>query len=496
MTIDADTSPKPGANDASAIGPSLYVDLDGTLIQSDLLIESAVGLVKADPASLWCVPGWLAQGRPMLKRQLAERAMPEASELPYRPEVLAYLREQRDQGRQLILATAADCPAAERVAEHLGLFDDVLATDGQTNLKGKAKLEAIRKHADGQPFAYMGDSSADEPIWAEADERLMAGGNEKLYQRVTSDGGACRAFEMQGPAWGALLAGMRPRQWVKNGLLLVPMLAGHAVTAGNLLSVFWGIVCFCLAASSIYLVNDTLDVHADRTHPTKSRRPIASGRLPIPTAIAAVPVLMGTALLFAAVFLPIEFLGWLVAYLVVTVLYSTTLRSRLLLDVITLAGLYALRIFAGGAVVQITPSFWLLTLSIFLFLSLGFLKRYAELRNMADEAATQPGEPARHTERGYLPEDRGLIQLMGVVSGYAGAVILCLYLNDPISKELYAKPAMLWPVVPLFVYWVSRIWLIAQRGHMNEDPVAWAVGDRVSWALVFGVMLLAMLASG
>lgn len=497
-TTDADPAPgiTPGIASGTTAAPTLYVDLDGTLIQSDLLVESAIGLVKTDATSLWSVPGWWMQGRAVLKRQLTERAMPDPEELPYRPEVLAYLNGQRAAGRRLVLATAADRQAADRVAEHLGLFDDVLASDGQHNLKGRAKLEAIRQHSGGHAFAYLGDCAADEPIWAEASERLIAGGTPALAQRVQRDGGGCTVVVERGPVVGALFAAMRPRQWVKNGLLFVPMLAGHAVTADNVLSVFIGVLCFCLAASSIYLVNDTLDVHADRTHPTKSRRAIAAGRLSILHAVAAVPLLIVTALLVSVFFLPWAFLGWLLTYLVVTLLYSVNLRSRMLVDVIALAGLYALRIFAGGAVVGIVPSFWLLTLSIFLFLSLGFLKRYAELRNMADQATAHPEEPARHTERSYTPEDRGLIQLMGVVSGYAAAVVLCLYLNDPISTKLYAKPALLWPVVPLFLYWISRIWLIAQRGKMNEDPVAWAVGDRVSWVLVLGVMLLAMLASG
>ncbi len=497
MTGPAATpTPDASAPPSTSGGATLYVDLDGTLIQSDLLVESAIGLVKTDPAALWSLPGWLMQGRAVLKRRLTDRAMPDPAELPYRPQVLDYLRGQRAAGRRLILATAADRRAADRVADHLGLFDGILASDGHHNLKGSAKLEAIREHAAGQPFAYLGDCAADEPIWAAAGERLMAGGDAKLHRRVTRDGQACTVLAERGPVMAALFVAMRPRQWVKNGLLFVPMLAGHAVTAENLLSVFIGIVCFCLAASSIYLVNDTLDVHADRTHPTKSRRPIPAGRLSIPHALAAVPILILASLLISAVFLPWAFLGWLVTYLVVTLLYSVNLRSRLLIDVITLAGLYALRIFAGGAVVDISPSFWLLTLSIFLFLSLGFVKRYAELRSIADEEATTHAASTRHSDRSYTPEDRGLIQLMGVVSGYAAAIVLCLYLNDPISTELYARPELLWPVVPLFLYWISRIWLIAQRGRMNEDPVAWAVGDRLSWVLGLTVLLLAMLASG
>ncbi|MEM9913771.1 MAG: UbiA family prenyltransferase [Planctomycetota bacterium] len=491
MTGSADNP----TTDPATAQPTLYVDLDGTLIQSDLLVESAISLVKNDASALWSVSGWLMQGRAVLKQALTRRALPDPAELPYRAEVLNYLQAQKANGRRLVLATAADRLAADRVAQHLGLFDDVLASDGQTNLKSAAKRNAIQEHAVGQPFAYLGDCVADLPIWAEASERLLAGGTPKLRRRVEQDHGDCTVLVERGPVFGALLAAMRPRQWVKNALLFVPMLAGHAVTADNLLSVFLGVVCFCLAASSIYLINDTLDVHADRTHPTKSRRPIAAGRLSIVHAVAAVPVLMALALVIALIFLPFAVLGWLLTYLVVTLLYSVNLRGRLLVDVITLAGLYALRIFAGGAVVGITPSFWLLTLSIFLFLSLGFLKRYAELHNMADEQTAHPDEPARHTERGYLPEDRGLIQLMGVVSGYAAAIVLCLYLNDPTSTELYARPALLWPVVPLFLYWVSRIWLIAQRGNMNEDPVAWAVGDRVSWLMVLSVMLLAMLAA-
>lgn len=471
--------------------PTLYVDLDGALVCTDILIESVVASVKSDPKTLLLIPGWMIKGRPALKRGLAARAMPPVESLPYRPEVIEYLRRRRETGR-LVLATAADRSVAERIAEHLGLFDDVLATEPGVNLKGAAKLRAIREHAGDEPFAYLGDSTADLPIWAEASERLLAGGTPSLQRRVEADGKPARPL-VHRPAIGpALFAAMRPRQWIKNGLLLAPILAGHAVTLGNFASVLVGIVCFSLAASSVYLINDVLDVNADRSHPSKSRRAIASGRLSLLHAIAASPVFIGLAILLALVCLPLAFVGWLLAYLAITFLYCVYLRSRLLLDVITLAGLYTLRVFAGGAVVDIQPSFWLLTLAVFLFLSLGFLKRFAELHNSVDQATVDVKHPSA---RNYTPADRGLLQTMGVVSGYAAAVVLCLYLNDPTSRELYTRPAILWLVVPLLLYWVSRAWLFAQRGKMNEDPVAWAVGDRVSWLFVVTTFVLAWLAT-
>jgi 4-hydroxybenzoate polyprenyltransferase/phosphoserine phosphatase len=468
----------------------LFVDLDGTLISSDVLVESAIGLLRMHPASLFSILGWLLQGRPTLKLRLAERAMPDIAALPYRESVLQILREQRDQGRRIYLATAADRLIAEAVGRHLDLFDGVIATDRSDNCKGAAKLQAIRQIVGQEPFAYMGDASADLPIWAKAQEAIVVSASRELQKRAAAGGAKVQAIDGGKGQLLPLLEAMRPMQWVKNLLLFTPMLAGHLVTTANVLVVLMGFVCFCLAASSIYLVNDVLDMHADRRHRTKCRRPIASGRLRIFTALGVWPILLVASLVLSLAVMPGVFTSMLLAYLATTLLYSLEFRQRLLLDVVVLAGLYTLRIFAGAVVILILPSFWLLAMSGLLFLSLAFLKRYVELCTMGPQETDEPANSRR-----YIYRDREAIGSIGIASGFASAIVLCLYVHSDNVTVLYSDPTMLWPIVPLFLYWISRIWIIAGRGRMADDPVAWTITDRVSWIVGLLAVLLTMLAA-
>jgi len=267
---------------------------------------------------------------------------------------------------------------------------------------------------------------------------------------------------------------LRVNQWVKNLLVFVPIVVDHRLLEPALFSAAaTAFVAFCLAASGAYVLNDLLDRQADRTHQTKRQRPFAAGELsPLHGWLLLVP-LVGGSVLLAAVALPPHFLGLLLLYLVVTTAYSTWLKRLAVLDVLLLAGLYTLRVLAGGAATGVAPSAWLLAFAMFLFLSLAFLKRYAEMREAGSAGPTN--------RRGYRPGDVPWLASMGGASGYLSVLVLALYLNSEQVVALYRHPILLWLVCPLLLYWTGRLWLRANRGEIHEDPIVATVYDPVSY---------------
>lgn len=480
--------------DTAVAETPLFVDLDGTLIASDVTYESVLGGIKRQPGLALRLPWLLIHGRAALKRELAREVNSDAKLLPYRPEMLKFLRQQRDAGRRVILATASDRHFAEAVAKVVGLFDDVLASDGHINLKGPNKLTAIqaycREHGYAQ-FAYAGDAMADLPIWrAAAEVHVVSPG--PLVRAATRS--LDKPIHLHAPRQGVVTAAvraMRPQQWIKNLLLFVPLLLSHQF--GNLEKVIAcciGIVAFSACASAVYVLNDLLDVESDRHHPRKRNRPFASGEFPIHYGL---PLSLGL-LVFSAglslATLPIAFLGYLGLYLLVNFLYSFWLKQKLVLDVLLLGGMYALRIVVGGVATEIWPvSEWLAAFSIFLFTSLAFAKRHSELARLAGEEAEAPHG------RGYVIGDLSMIESVGPTSGYLAVLVLALYINSENMKELYERPGALWLICPLMLYWITRLWFAVKRGELHEDPLVYAVRDRVSILVGICIVALAIVAT-
>jgi 4-hydroxybenzoate polyprenyltransferase/phosphoserine phosphatase len=469
-------------------GVPLFVDLDGTLVATDLLWESVLELARTRPHHIWRLPLWLLEGRSNLKRRAAELIELEVETLPYRPEVLEYLRRRREEGRPIVLATASEERLARAVAGHLGLFDAVLASDGRINLKGTAKLEAIRGWCgpDGR-FDYMGDSRADLPIWSAARRPILVGPGRRLLDRTRRLGVEGEVVDTPGGAARQALRAARPHQWAKNALLFVPLITAHRwfdwAALGRALVAF---VAFSLAASSAYLLNDLLDLRFDRRHPSKRRRPLASGRLSITVAAVLSAGLLAGSLAISAALTP-AFLGMVLLYLALTISYSLYLKRKLMVDVLCLAGLYTHRILAGGVATWIPISPWLLAFSMFLFLSLAFAKRYTELDVMQAGAGRVAG-------RGYRPGDLDMVRSLGPASGYLCIVIFCLYINNNDILSLYRRPWLLWMICPVYLYWISRVWFLAHRGELNHDPLVFALGDRISYMAGALVTLILMLA--
>ncbi|MES1932386.1 hypothetical protein T35B1_07246 [Salinisphaera shabanensis T35B1] len=452
----------------------LVVDIDGTLVHSDLLVESAFVLAKSSPQSLVRLPGWLRAGRATLKAEIANRADLGIEHLPYNEPLIAYLKEEKAKGRQLILATAANEKYAHQVADHLQLFDVVLASDARTNLSGNDKLAAIRSEVGDKPFDYAGDHEVDNAIWTHARKAVLVNASDKLERSANESYDVGASFPPEKTTWRTWTKALRVHQWAKNVLIFVPLLAAHQYADLAMIAMaVLAFVAYSLLASSVYILNDLVDLGDDRQHPRKRERPFASGRIPIAQGVMAIPILLGAAIVIAA-FLPPFF--WLVlgCYYLVTLAYSLGLKQLALIDVLTLAALYTLRIIAGGAATGIPLSFWLLALSMSIFLSLAMAKRCTELLVMEKHSGDAP------LGRGYIADDLAPLRSLGTAAGYTAVVILALYINSPDITNHYEHPARIWLLCPVVLYWISRIWLKTLRGQMHDDPIVFAAKDNGS----------------
>jgi len=450
----------------------LCVDLDGTLLRSDLLLESTLALLARRPWLLLALPLWLLGGKARLKREIASRVSLDATHLPYDERVLALLQAQPQ--RRRVLCTASDESLARAVAAHLGCFDEVLASDGERNLSGRGKADALVARFGERGFDYAGNARVDLAVWSRAHGAVVvnagaalaraAGQRCELLAHLPDTGGGLKAW----------LRALRLHQWLKNLLVFIPLLASHRFMETDVvLAAVAGFVAFGLCASGVYVLNDLLDLTSDRQHPRKRLRPFASGALPLLPGIVLAPVLALAGLALAWITEP-RFAAVLAAYYLLTLGYSLRFKRVAMLDVMMLAILYTLRIIGGTAVIGATLSFWLLAFSMFIFLSLALLKRYVELSAMlATGKLTAAG-------RGYGVDDLPLLQSLGGSAGYLAVLVLALYINSPESIELYSRPQVLWLLCPLVLYWVSRTWVVAHCGGMDDDPVVFAATDRVS----------------
>jgi 4-hydroxybenzoate polyprenyltransferase len=405
--------------------------------------------------------------------------------LPWDERVLEAIREHP--GRPKVLCTAADRAVAERVAGQAGVFDEVLASDAGVNLAGKRKASALVQRFGAGAFVYAGNAAPDLEVWKQAAGCWVANAPARLLSSAESVAPVYRHWAPIPAGLPAWTRALRLHQWLKNLLVFVPLLAAHQVLAADqLVLAVLAFVAFGLCASAVYVLNDLLDLEADRQHPTKRKRPFAAGQLPIVHGLVAVPLLALAAFAMAAWLGP-AFLAWLSVYFFLTTAYTFAIKQWAIADVMTLAALYTLRVLAGGAAVSVAVSSWLLAFSVFLFLSLALVKRYAELHEArARGKAMAPG-------RGYRIEDLPILAALGGASGYVAALVLALYVEGSGGAELYSSPEALWGLCALLLAWISRVWLLTHRGEMHDDPVVFAVRDRVSWAMaVIGLVIVAL----
>jgi 4-hydroxybenzoate polyprenyltransferase len=469
-------------------GP-LCVDLDGTLVRTDLLVEALFALLRQNPLYLLLLPLWLVRGKAAFKHEVCRRANLNVAVLPYNQPLLARLRDEHRAGRRIVLATAADRAVAEQVAAHLGVFSDVLASDGRVNLSGRKKRDALVREFGPGGFDYAGNAGVDLPIWAECRRAIVVNAPRRVAGKAARVADVAAVIDDRPSPLRAMLRAMRPHQWAKNVLVFVPLLTSHQLTdLGLLISALCAFLAFGFCASSVYLLNDLLDLEADRQHHKKKSRPFAAGDLSLGAGVVLCGALLGAGI-GLSLLLPGTFQLVLALYYALTIAYSFYLKGKLLLDVHCLGALYTIRVLAGSAATGIAPSQWLLAFCLFFFLSLALVKRVSEVQQLLRDNL----EAARG--RSYRASDLQALGSLGTGSGFICVLILALYIQSPQVTALYKTPAVLWMLCPLFTYWMSRVWMIAYRGKMNHDPVVFALKDRVSYLVGLGAAAIMFVAA-
>jgi len=484
----------------------LCVDLDGTLVKSDTLVDTVIVLARQSPASVPRFPMWLSQGKAAFKQKVSALAAIDVLHLPYNRPLLEYLRQQHAEGREIYLATGADTVLAERVAAHLDIFAGVMASDGSVNLTGHNKLSAFQQRFP-LGFAYIGNARPDVPLLTHCVHPMVANPHGSLLSGLAAAGVVPeRTFSDTASTGKAWLRAIRLHQWAKNVLVFLPVLLAHVRAVGPLVATCLAFVSFGLAASATYILNDLLDLEADRHHPRKRRRPFASGDLSPIAGVATIFVFLAGALTLAALLPRVlfalspefqvngqgRFLEWLIVYVISTTAYSLRLKRMVLVDVIVLSGLYTIRILAGSAAAGVPVSPWLAAFSIFFFLSLAFVKRFSELESLRIRSEATGTLAVKG--RGYRLSDLEQLRSFGTSSGYASVLVFMLYIgNMEAAAKLYIHSTRLWLLVPVLLLWLSRLWLQASRGELHEDPVVYAITDKRS--LLLGVIVVAIVLS-
>lgn len=466
----------------------IAVDLDGTLTPSDTLYESVLSLLSNKPYFLIILPFWLCYGIANLKQKVAAHSNLDVATLPYNQPLIDWLNEEKRHGKKIVLCTAANEEIARAVCGHFRFFDEYLASDFSTNLKGARKRNALQQRYGLKRYDYAGNSSDDLEVWVGASNAIVVNSKKKVLKMASQLAPIARVFDSEKAGPRIWLKALRVHQWLKNLLLFIPLIAAHQISdirsIGLLMLAFFS---FSLCASSVYITNDLLDLKNDRRHPRKRFRPFASAKLPISTGLLSATFLIACSFTVGAV-VGSNFLMILAIYLVLTVAYSLGLKRLVLVDCMVLAMLFTLRIIAGSEAASIPLSFWLLVFSILIFFSLALVKRHAELQALLLDGNDSP------SGRGYVVADAPLLQVLGVSSGYCSALVILLYLRSDNIISLYAQPLAIGLLIPVLLFWVSWIWLKSSRGEMHDDPILFAVRDTTSLlvgAMVFAVLIFA-----
>ncbi len=458
---------------------ALCVDCDGTLIATDLLYEAFFLMLKQYPIGLLLLPFWLLKGKAYLKNRLAEKVEFNWSTLPYREELVQKIVEARAAGRTTVLATASPQVWADGIASHLGCFDQAIGTSQTVNLSGHRKADHLVKLFGEKGFEYAGDTQVDMQVWAHASGAIVVSDHQRLIHQLTKQSIPVVAHvQTKNTGLMVYIRALRVHQWLKNLLIIVPLLAAHQLTAvQGLVQAGFAFIAFSLCASAVYVLNDLLDLESDRQHIRKRKRPFAACTIPLWQGMLMVPALLILAF-GVAYLLPMQFVIVLLAYFVMTLVYSIRLKRQVIVDVMMLAGLYTMRIIAGAAATSITPSFWLLAFSMFIFLSLAMVKRYSELLITLQANKKEPAG------RGYSVEDLPVLMAIGVSAGLGSVLILALYINSPETSQMYPNTMWLWLIPAIILYWTSRMWMKAHRGQVDDDPVVFAAKDWQSLTVI------------
>ena len=457
----------------------LCVDLDGTLIKTDSIIETLLIAIKKSPVLILLLPFWLLKGKNYFKNRIVKYGIPDVSIFPYNNEVIELIKKAKSQGRTTVLSTATKEEIATAVGNHTQLFDEVICSTDTFNNRSSNKAEVLINKFGVKGFDYIGNGYSDIAVFEKADKSILISDNKHLIRKVTALNSNLDILKTDKNNFKYLLKGMRFYQWTKNVLIFLPLILAHAFTDNKFIfDTLVGFLCFSFTASFIYLVNDLMDLESDRRHTTKSRRPFASGNLSPVLSLSVSFAFLVISIIISFTYLPTEFGLILISYLILTISYSVYLKKITILDIITLSILYSIRIIAGSAITNIALSKWFLAFSLFLFFSLAIIKRYTELSNLLKQNQTKT------IGRGYQTDDMTILLSMGTSSGYLSVLIFLFYIFSPDVIKLYREPVLLMPVSIILLFWITRMWFLARRGEMNEDPLVFTSKDKYSYLML------------
>lgn len=469
----------------------ICVDLDGSLVYTDTLQEVILSAVKKNIFVLFSMLYWvLIKGRAYCKNRLAAVAHPDDFIFPVNKPLVLWLEDQKKLNTKLYLVTGQTQMIADAVAKQIPIFDGVFGSDTITNLTAKNKSDFLNQKFGKGNYIYVGNSTADLKVFPDAAQGVVISNRKKFIEKVKQLTDVIQVFASAENSVKQLIKALRLHQCAKNLLIFLPLLLARQFTQSHLLlTTLLGFIIFCFTASSAYLLNDLLDLNADRSHIKKQCRSFASGQLSPLIGIVTAFLLLAGSLLLSWLFLPIDFTLTLFIYYLLTLTYSFKLKQLLLIDVFALATFYVIRIFSGMTLLSAPYSFWLLLFSFFFFMSLAFMKRYSEIILQSEES--------KHViaGRAYRSDHHQEIKLFGLCSGFSAVIIFTLYIQSSESALMYHHNTLLFLIFPLLLYWILRAWLLAIDGKMHDDPVVFALKDRVTYIIATLIFVLTLLAA-
>lgn len=467
----------------------LCVDLDGTFLLTDSLLESILGAIKLKPIVLLLIPFWLLKGRANLKSQITKFFIPNVETLPINDEVLKFITEQKLKNRKIILTTATNIKVAENIVNNYAVFDEFFASSNENNLRASNKANFLIEKFGEKQFDYIGNSFDDLKVWQFSNNAILVNPSKNLVKKVQRINQNIVSISLNKTTFYDYIQQIRIHQWLKNILIFLPFLLAHKINLQNLINSTLAFIAFSFIASFVYIINDLFDLESDRRHPTKKYRPLACGKISISKAFFISLILFIAGSVISIKFLNIYFISTLAIYLFITTIYTFYVKRIVILDIITLSLLYTIRLIAGGVSTYIEVSEWLLGFSLFFFLSLATMKRYTELLIINEQNKTKT------SGRGYSIKDISLIRTIGLSTGYLSVLIFSLYLNSFKVISLYKNPKILWLITLSLLYWISRLWLISHRGEMNDDPIIFIAKDKISYFIGIIIIILMIWAS-
>ncbi|ANW02960.1 UbiA family prenyltransferase [Bradyrhizobium icense] len=465
----------------------LVVDLDGSLLLTDMLYESFFNVLPIGFHANFAAVRALTNGKAAVKHHLAQTSELDYATLPYNTCVMDLIQSAKARGRKVYLATAANAKHARAIADHLGIFDGWFASDEKTNLSGSLKAEILAAAFGKNGFDYIGNGPSDFPVWEIADKAYGVDLSNSVKRRLVALKDNYIALDHGNAGRRPWSKALRVHQYVKNLLVFVPLATSHQFTLANIITDVIAFLAFCACASAVYVLNDLLDLKSDRAHASKRARPFASGLIQLRTGLLMVPALLLFSLMLATK-ISLEFIGVLVGYFVLTSAYSFYLKRKMLVDVVVLAMLYTTRIVAGGVASEIQISQWLFIFSMFIFTSLALIKRYVELATRLD-----CGLPDR-SDRDYRIGDLGVVAALAAAAGLNAITIFALYVTSPDVQKLYRHPRALWLICPILLYWIGRALMMAHRRLMDDDPIVFALRDRISAIAIASIAAVVIIA--